>query len=608
MSKNIEKMEFQTEVKKMLDIVIHSLYTDVEIFLRELISNGTDAMEKARYMQVSGDAELAGPPLEIHISTDEEKNTLTIEDAGIGMSKEELIENLGTIAHSGAKTFIEKLGESDSKDVNLIGQFGVGFYSAFMVADSVELFTKSITGMPGVYWKSEGAGTYEIAEDDSVERGTKILLHLKSSCAEFAKPDRLKDIIKQYSSFVSFPVLVEGERVNTVDALWLKNKKEITEEEYQEFYKFVGGDYQEPLITYHFSVDAPLAIHSILYVPKENMELRGFGQLDPGVRLYSKRVMIQEVNDSLLPKWLRFLKGVVDSPEIPLNISRETMQDSMLMKKIGKVLTGRFLKYLSDLSKKDPDTYLEFYKKFGVYLKEGLASDSDNKEKLIKLLRFESSKEESGKLISVDDYLARQEENENKADEIYYMSGASREVIEKSPYLEIFAKKDQEVLYTFDGLDDYVLSMSGEYKGKHFVSAETADLSYEDEHKGLDEEQAKELAEWFKETLGDKVSDVKASKRLLDSPVLVKSSMGMSSNLEKWLTMMDANPGTMPRVLEFNPHHPLLMSLYEHRDEKEKSVLLAKQLFDNAMLAAGLPVDFPELVARINRLMEESFQ
>ncbi len=608
MSKNIEKMEFQTEVKKMLDIVIHSLYTDVEIFLRELISNGTDAMEKARYMQVSGDAELAGPPLEIHISTDEEKNTLTIEDAGIGMSKEELIENLGTIAHSGAKTFIEKLGESDSKDVNLIGQFGVGFYSAFMVADSVELFTKSITGMPGVYWKSEGAGTYEIAEDDSVERGTKIVLHLKSSCAEFAKPDRLKDIIKQYSSFVSFPVLVEGERVNTVDALWLKNKKEITEEEYQEFYKFVGGDYQEPLITYHFSVDAPLAIHSILYVPKENMELRGFGQLDPGVRLYSKRVMIQEVNDSLLPKWLRFLKGVVDSPEIPLNISRETMQDSMLMKKIGKVLTGRFLKYLSDLSKKDPDTYLEFYKKFGVYLKEGLASDSDNKEKLIKLLRFESSKEESGKLISVDDYLARQEENENKADEIYYMSGASREVIEKSPYLEIFAKKDQEVLYTFDGLDDYVLSMSGEYKGKHFVSAETADLSYEDEHKGLDEEQAKELAEWFKETLGDKVSDVKASKRLLDSPVLVKSSMGMSSNLEKWLTMMDANPGTMPRVLEFNPHHPLLMSLYEHRDEKEKSVLLAKQLFDNAMLAAGLPVDFPELVARINRLMEESFQ
>lgn len=608
MSKNIEKMEFQTEVKKMLDIVIHSLYTDVEIFLRELISNGTDAMEKARYMQVSGDAEPAGPSLEIHISSDEEKNTLTIEDAGIGMSKEELIENLGTIAHSGAKTFIEKLGESDSKDVNLIGQFGVGFYSAFMVADSVELFTKSISGKPGVYWKSEGAGTYEIADDDSVERGTKIVLYLKSSCAEFAKPDRLKEIIKQYSSFVSFPVFVEEDRVNTVDALWLKNKKEITEEEYQEFYKFVGGDYQEPLITYHFSVDAPLAIHSILYVPKENMELRGFGQIDPGVRLYSKRVMIQEVNDSLLPKWLRFLKGVVDSPEIPLNISRETMQDSMLMKKIGKVLTGRFLKYLADLSKKDPDTYLEFYKKFGVYLKEGLASDNDNKEKLIKLLRFESSKEDSGKLISVDEYLARHEESEEGIQEIYYMSGANREEIEKSPYLEIFAKKDQEVLYTFDGLDDYVLSMSGGYKGKHFVSAETADLSYEDEHKGLDEEQAKELAEWFKEILGDKVSDVKASKRLLDSPVLVKSSMGMSSNLEKWLTMMDAGPGAMPRVLEFNPHHPLLISLYEHREEKEKSVLLAKQLFDNAMLAAGLPVDFPELVARINRLMEESFQ
>ncbi len=608
MSKNIEHMEFQTEVKKMLDIVIHSLYTDAEIFLRELISNGTDAMEKARYMQVSGDADLSGLPLEIHITTDKEKNTLTIQDAGIGMSRDELIQNLGTIAHSGAKSFIEKLKEHDSKDVNLIGQFGVGFYSAFMVADKVELFTKSITDAPGVYWESEGAGTYEIAEDDSLERGTKIILHLKSSDAEFAEPDRLKEIIKQYSSFVSFPVLVEGDKVNTVEALWLKNKKEITDEEYQEFYKFVGDDYQEPLITYHFSVDAPMAIHSILYVPKENMELRGFGQIEAGVRLYSKRVMIQEVNDSLLPKWLRFLKGVVDSPEIPLNISRETMQDSVLMKKIGKVLTGRFLKYLADLSKKDPDAYLEFYRKFGVYLKEGLASDGDNKDKLIKLLRFESSKEEAGKLISVDEYLVRQEGAEDAGTEIYYMSGASREAIEKSPYLEIFRKKDQEVLYTFDGLDDYVLSMSGEYKGKSFVSAETADLSYEDESEGLSEEQSTELADWLKETLGDKVSDVKASKRLLDSPVLVKSSMGMSSNLEKWLTMMDASPGTMPRMLEFNPHHPLLVSLYQHKDEEEKSVLLAKQLFDNAMLAAGLPVDFPELVDRINRLMEETFR
>jgi molecular chaperone HtpG len=422
------------------------------------------------------------------------------------------------------------------------------------------------------------------------------------------KPERLKEIIKQYSSFVSFPVMVEGEKVNTVEALWLKNKKEIAEEEYQEFYKFVGDDYQEPLLTYHFSVDAPMSIHAILYVPKENLEMRGLGQTESGVRLYSKRVMIQEMNDSLLPKWLRFLKGVVDSPEIPLNISRETMQDSLLMQKIGKVLTGRFLKYLADLSKKDPEAYLEFYRKFGVYLKEGLASDSENKDKLIKLLRFESSLEESGKLISVDEYLDRQEGNGNEKQEIYYMSGASREIIDKSPYLEIFRKKEQEVLFSFDALDDYVLSMSVDYKGNDFVSAETADLSFEDDAEGLSEEQASEMAAWLKGKLGDKVSDVIASKRLLDSPVLVKSATGMSSSLEKWLSLMDASPGTVPRMLEFNPHHPLLVSLYQHRDEEEKGALLANQLFDNAMLAAGLPVDFPELVDRINLLMEESFK
>ncbi len=604
MTKQVEKMEFQTEVKKMLDIVIHSLYTDEEIFLRELISNGTDAMEKARYKQVSGDADLGELPLEIRIKTDKKNNTLHIQDTGIGMTREELIENLGTIAHSGAKSFIEQLKEHDSEDVNLIGQFGVGFYSAFMVADRVELRTKSITGAKGVYWESDGSGTYSLSEDDSLERGTQIVLHLKSKSKEFAKADRLKEIIKQYSSFVSFPVYVDEEKVNTVEALWLKNKKQIGEEEYKEFYKFVADDYQEPMLKYHFSVDAPIAIHAILYVPAENRELRGFGQMDYGVRLYSKRVMIQEVNESLLPKWLRFLKGVVDSPEIPLNISRETMQDSLLMKKIGKVLTGRFLKYLLDLSKKDEETYLKFYEKFGVFLKEGLASDTDNKEKILKLLRFESSKEEAGKLISIGDYESRMKEDNT---EIYYMSGPSRMAIEKGPYLEVFKEKDIEVLYSYDGLDDYVLSMAGTYGEKTFVSAEMADLALEETAEGLTEEQAKELAGWMKEVLGSKVSDVAVSKRLKDSPVLVKSAMGMSSHLEKWLTMMDASSGVMPRLLEINPNHRLMISLYDHKDE-DKSRLAVEQLFDNAMLAAGLPVDFPELVERINRMMEDSFQ
>ncbi len=598
-----EQLEFQTEVKRMLDIVVHSLYTDKDIFLRELISNAADALEKARYIEVSGQ-QVSACPLEIRIDTDEKAGTLTIRDTGIGMSRDEIIENLGTIAHSGAKKFLETLGQKDSSDVNLIGQFGVGFYSAFMVSDRVELLSRSIHGDNGVRWTSQGDGTYTIEDAEVDERGTTITLYMKKDTAEYADPLRVKEIIRQYSSFVSFPIHVDGEKVNTIGALWLKNKNEVETQDYEEFYKFLAEDYMNPLLHYHFSVDAPLSINAVLFCPAENMEMRGLGQMEHGVRLYSRRVMIRERAEDLLPSWMRFLRGVIDSDEIPLNISRETMQDRLLMQKIGRVITGRFLSYLDELSRKDPEAYLVFYKKFGVFLKEGLAGDSEHTEKLLKLLRFEISDGEAEEMVSLDEYLDRGDE---PLEAIYYISGSSRNAIEQGPYLEVFREKNIPVLYSYEGLDDYVLSMAGAYREVSFVSAESADLSLEREMKLMTEEEAVALAQWMAGALGEKVTDVSVSRRLTGSPALVKNPSGIPSNLERWFSMMNQEVPRSPKVLEINPDHGLIAKINELREKDEdRARRVADQVFDNAMLSAGLPVDIQEMVNRMNGLLEES--
>lgn len=601
----LETMEFQTEVRKMLDIVIHSLYTDKEIFLRELISNAADALEKARYLEAAGQAEPSGEALEIHIETDEENHAVTVRDTGVGMTRDEVIENLGTIAHSGARSFLENLGNRDGSDVNLIGQFGVGFYSAFMVAREVRLTSRSVRAAEPVVWESSGDGTYRLGVAGPQPRGTSIRLTLKEKDREYADPFRIREIIRQYSSFVPFPVFLNGERVNTMEALWKENKNDIGEDRYQEFYKYLAEDYQNPLLYHHFSVDAPLSIQSILFCPGENLEQRGLGKLEGGVRIYSRRVMIREKSDELLPPWLRFLRGVVDSDEIPLNISRETMQDSALMRKLGRIITGRFLSYLDDLSRKDPDLYLEFYRKFGIFLKEGLASDAEHQEKLLKLLRFETSGKEAGQFVSLDEYLESAGED---AGEIYYLSGSGREALEKSPYLEVFRQKEREVLFSYDGLDDYVLSMAGNYRGKRFVSAENAELAVDKATAVLNDPELEELTQWMKDSLGEQVSEVKISDRLVESPALVKNPLGMTSNLERWFTLMEDREAVVaPRILEINPSHPLMEKLYRHKQvNPERALLAAQQIFDQAMLSAGLPVDIRKLVERMNRLLEET--
>jgi len=611
--KSYETREFQAEVKQILDIVINSLYTDREIFLRELISNAADALEKFRYKSLTDknvkDEDL---PLEIKIELDDKEHTLTITDTGIGMTRDELIENLGTIAHSGSKEFIQQLAEAARKDLNLIGQFGVGFYAAFMVAKKIRVLTQSYhSGTEGWEWSSDGIGSYTIGPAEGLQRGTKIILELKEDAYEFARPETVKRIIRQYSSFVPFTIRVNGEQVNTVQAIWTRNKSEITEEEYTEFYKFIANAFDEPLYRLHFSADAPLAVNALLFVPKQNFERFGFGRMEPGVNLYCRKILIQQQAENILPEWLRFIKGVVDSEDIPLNISRETMQDSALVARLRRALTGRFLKFLNEQAKAEPDKYAEFWRSFGIFLKEGVASDVTYRDELAKLLRFESSKTEPGKLISLSDYIERMKDGQK---DIYYINGPTREIIEAGPYLEAFRARDLEVIYTHEPVDDFVLSHLMEYEGKKLVSADQAELELpvlEDKSgaEPLDSEAVKSLTRWLKEILGDKISEVRESRRLVNSPAIILNQDGMmTSSMQRVMQVVNKDIGAIgKKVLEINPRHELIKRLAALREKDAGFArLAAEQIYDNALISAGLLADPREMVSRMYRILERA--
>ncbi len=607
-----EKMEFQTEVKQLLDIVINSLYTDKEIFLRELISNAADALEKMRYLSVT-EHNIYQPELElqIQIKVDPEQQTILIEDTGVGMSKTELIENLGTIAHSGSKAFLQSL-QQENPDFSLIGQFGVGFYAAFMVAQEVVVSTRSYRPEEsGWQWISDGTGSFEIEPLANAQRGTSILLKLKES--EFASKDRLLEIGRKYSSFVPFPVLLEGEKLNTLQAIWALNKNEISEEEYKEFYKYIANAFDEPSYRLHFTADAPLSIKALIYVPGENMEKFGFGKLEPGINLYCRKVLIQQHCEFLLPEWLRFLKGVVDSEEIPLNISRETMQDSSLMAKLKKVITNRFLKFLNEQAKKEPEKYAAFWSKFGGFLKAGAATDHSYQKELAPLLRFESSNSESGRYVSLSEYVGRMPENQKN---IYFINGANRETIEAGPYLEAFKQRNLEVIYTLEPLDDFVLSNLAEFEEKKLVSADSADLDLPEMENEIAADKLEELPlnsllEWLKTVLESKVSEVKASDRLVDSPaILINMDNYLTSSMQKYLQEVQDTPmGIFRKTLEINPAHALIKGLAVLRAKDEDfAKLIAEQLYDNALIASGLPADPKTMVARTYQILTRAVQ
>lgn len=615
--------EFQAETKKLLDIVINSLYTERDVFVRELISNGADALEKYRHESLTRDQEDlfdSHVPLEISIDLDEENKELTITDTGIGMTGEELVANLGTIAHSGSNSFLADLAEAARKDVSLIGQFGVGFYSAFMAGSKVRVQSRSWDGTEGHEWVSDGTGSFEISECPGLHRGTKIIISLKEGCEDYAKKWKVESIIKQYSSFVPFPIKLEGDTVNTVQALWARNKSEISDDEYLEFYKFIANAADDPLYRLHFSTDAPLSINSLLFVPKENFEIMGFGRVSPGVNLYCQRILIDQHSESILPEWLRFLKGVVDSEDLPLNISRQALQDNALVAKIRRVLTKRLLKFLAEEAKKDEEGYLKFWETFGIYLKEGVASDFEYRTELGKLLRFESSKSKESTPVGLDEYLLRMSPDQ---EEIYYINGSSRAAIEAGPYVEMFRKKDIEIIYTTEPIDDFVLSHLAEYEGKKFVSADRADLSLEDKSESKEEEQEKsaqqlddkkseELISWLKKTLNDKVADVSKSSRLVESPAMIVNPDGyMTSSMERVMAAGRMEKGLTGEIskknLEINTANTLICRLAELIDSDEMfAAEVALQIYDNAMIQAGLSVDPQEMVERNYRILQKA--
>ncbi len=605
-----QTFEFQAEIKQLLDIVIHSLYTEKEIFVRELISNASDALEKLRHTRIT-EQDIHDEKLEpeINVTTDDKAKRITIQDFGIGMTRDELVRNLGTIAHSGSKAFLKALGEGAQKNSNLIGQFGVGFYSAFMVAKSVKVYARSWRkDEPGHVWSSEGAGSYTIEPSEGERRGAKIVIELKDDCAEFAQDWRIKEILERYSAFVSAPISLNGKRVNTVQALWLRNKSEVKEEEYTEFYKFQAHAHDEPRLRLHFSADAPLTINALLFTPKENTEKLGFSRLEPAVALYCRKVLIDAKPKDLLPEWLRFLKGVVDSEDLPLNISRETMQDKSLVEKLNRVITKRFLKFLEEEARNRAEGYDAFYKEFGVFLKEGAALDFTHKEQLTKLLRFESSLTEKGKTTSLADYVSRMNSEQK---EIYYLVGPSRAALESGPYLEGFKARNLEVLLCYEAVDEYVMNNVREFDGRKLTAADHADVKLADLPKpegALGEEQIKDLAKWLKDTLGERVAEVKSSDRLVDSPVLaLNADKFMSPHMRRMMKAMNRDGADTPlRVnLEFNPRHAVIKRLFEtHTANPDRARLVAEQLLDNALIAAGLLEDPTSMVARLNKLLE----
>ncbi len=610
----LEKHHFQAEIQQLLDIVIHSLYTDKEIFVRELISNAADACEKLRFTQASGQpvyqAETAPA---ISISADDKENTITFTDTGIGMTHGDLVENLGTIAHSGTKAFLKQLAEERRPDAKLIGQFGVGFYSAFMVADRVTVFSRAAQAdETGWRWNSEGANGYELEPAADLPRGTKIVLHLKDDAKDFAKTATLEHIIRRYSNFVQFPIELNGQRLNTVQAIWTRSPAEVKEEEYNEFYEYVGHDQDKPFYRLHFTSDAPLAIQALVFVPQRNFETLGMGRIESEVNLHCRKVLIQARAKNLFPEWLRFLKGVVDSEDLPLNISRETMQDSALLQKLNRALTGRFLKFLDEQSRKDPDTYDRFYSEYQRFLKEGVATDFAHREALGKLLRFESSTTEKGKRTSLAEYVQRMGTDQK---EIYYLLAPNREAAENSPYFEVFRQRKLEVLFLFDPWDEFVMEHLHGFEQKTLRAAEKAELGIEgaSQEGALPEAQAKDLAQWLKQTLGDRVNEVRVSQRLVDSPaVVVDSDKFMTSTMRRILKAAAASaketdgPPPAKPDLEINPRHAIIARLAEQREANPTlAAKVAEQVLDNARVAAGLLEDPQAMLKRLNELLEQ---
>lgn len=610
-----EEFKFQAEMSQLLHLITHSLYSHREIFLRELISNAADALSKLHFKSLT-DQNLLGDDqdLKIQIDVDEEAKTLVISDNGLGMTKEELIENLGTIAKSGTAGFVNQLTGDAKKDVELIGRFGVGFYSVFMVADEVSVLTKGYDDDQGHLWVSNGTGSFTI-EPTEAQRGTKISFKFKEDAEEFASKWRIESIIKKYSDFVSFPITLNGETTNQSKALWARPKSEVSEEEYKEFFNYLNHGGGEPMSHLHLDAEAPVQFKALLYIPSEPAaHLFNPEERESKLNLYVKRVFIQNDCKELLPPWMRFVVGVVDSEDLSLNVSREVTQHGPVMAKINSYLTKKVLGQLKDWAEKDTEKYEAFWKHFGNYVKEGIYGDFANKEKLLELYRCATSAYPE-RLNGLAEYVERMKPDQES---IYYVYGKNLQAIENSPNLEYFKKNEIEVLYLTEEIDEIVLAQVGAYKEKQLVTIDQSDLKLDEkdetqkEDEPLDEGAKEQIIERFKKTLEGRVGDVIPSKRLVDSAAtLVAPKDGMGANMERMMKMMDQNFEGSKRVMEINLSNPLIQNLVSLLEKAPEDGLIddcIEQLYEGAALLEGNLEDPTKMVPRANRLMSLAAQ
>ncbi len=600
------RIKFKSEVGRLLEIVIHSLYKHREIFLRELISNSVDALNKLKFKELQGE-DIVDKDLEhrIDIKVNQSENTIEVVDTGIGMTEDEIIENLGTIAHSGTRKFLELLEKKDNVKEELIGQFGVGFYSVFMVAEKVEVISKSFRkDAPAVKWASEGKERFTVdILEGNYKRGTSVKIYLKEDAKEFLSESRIEAIIDRYSRFVPYPIYLNGRKLKQVKPLWLENPRDLKKEDYEEFYKYLTKSELKPLNYLHIYSDAPVDLKSIIYIPPFSLVKFGLED-DTGIRLYNRRVLIAEKTEELVPDYLRFLKGVVDSEDIQLNISRETIQNDPVVLKLKKTITSRFIKHLKDLLKKDRANYSLFFDEFGVYLKEGIVKDYPEKQDLAELLLFEYTDGEDK--ITLSEYL----EKTDYKDSIFYIVGEDRKTIEKSPYLEQFYKKGVPVLILTQVLDETVLEHIGKFKDAEFKLITREDVSLEnkkEEDKSI-EESDRRFLEKVKEVLKDRIHDAIVSTRLVKSPYcLVSQKNAPSSQMERMMNALNKFYVPSKKILEFNTSHPVYKNLKDFvlnsEDEKLKETLL-NSIVDTAELTEGFLSDIPHAVERYNELIE----
>ncbi len=631
-----ESLEYRTEVRQLLDILAHSLYTEREIFLRELVSNSSDALNRIQFeMLTNADVVDHGAELAVTLRADRESKTLLISDTGIGMNRDELVQNLGTIAHSGAKSFLQGAKETGASLDEVIGQFGVGFYSVFMVADEVTVTSRSHRPEDQAWsWHSTGESSFELTPADKSSRGTEILIKLKDDADEFANNWRLEQIVKKHSDYVSFPIYLVEEKpiehdaedgaeaetdagteesqrvINRRTALWRQTPQGVEAEQYTEFYKQLTFDFEEPLLHIHLVTDAPVNMRSILYIPSKLNRGLMSARTEHGLRLYSRKILIQEYNRELLPDYFRFVEGVVDSEDLPLNVSREVVQSNPNIRQMSRALANRLTRELKSLAKKEPEKYIKFWQEFGIFLKEGVASDPTNQESLLELLRFHSSKTGPDEWVTLAQYVERMKLEQ---EQIYYVLGEDVKTVARSPHLDYFRANDIEVLYLVDPIDGYMTSMLREYEEKQLQNVDDAGLKLPEREQEESTEKVGEsdfdaLVNRVKKTLGDRVTDVRESKQLVSNPCrLVSPENEFDRDMQRLRRLMEQDYETPKKILELNRSHVLVRNLSGLIQNDSANRLIdatIEQLFANGLLAEGIHPNPAEMVERIQMLME----